>query len=331
MTSWAEDALRDAIDFLAKSRRNDLASDLNRLLKAIDFTELEIMRSSAAEQIAGEIVESETVAELTDALRRMARLMGFGHCTVNVVAENPSANFTTKVITTYPEGWIDLYVSRRYYFIDPVVQASRTRTQGFFWDSLPSSGSVVRAFWRDAEAQGIGSSGYTLPITTDRGDRLALSISSMQDAEAFRETLEFHESDLCNLGVFLSDAFCRLAGVHHPASYNLTDAQMLMLQAISRGIEEVDLVEQTYENGSMCTLRQSICSLFQTKTLAQAAVLAAKIGLLDNAPLTKADILGASENMVADNVAPAGVASLRRIVRRRSLETANERDLSTIE
>jgi len=324
MNGWVEDALRDAIDFLAKSRRNDLASDLNRILKAVNFDDLEIMRSSAADQIAGEIVESETIAELTDTLKRMARMMNFGHCTLLLVAENSSANFTTKVITTYPEEWINLYVNRRYYFVDPVVQASKTRVQSFYWDSLPSSGTVVRSFWSEAEAHGVGSSGYTLPITTERGDMLALSISSMQGVESFRETLAFHESDLFNLGVFLAEAFCRLAAEHRPASYNPTDEQLLVLQAISRGVEEADLEGWAYQYGSYSTLRRSICSLFHTKTLAQAAVLAARIGLLDNAPLTKADILAASEKVACGLVAPSSVASLRRLVSGRNLAMPTE-------
>jgi len=324
MNGWAEDSLRDAIDFLAKSCRNDLAADLNRILKAINFDDLEIMRSSAADQVAGEIVESETIAELTDTLKRMARIMNFAHCTLCLVAENSSSNFTTKVITTYPEEWINLYVNRRYYFSDPVVQASKTRTQSFFWDSLPSSSAVVRSFWREAEVHGIGSAGYTLLIATEGGDTLGLSISSMQDAESFRETLAFYESDLFNLGVFLAEAFCRLAAERRPVSYNPTDDQLLVLQAISKGAEEAYLEGQTYQYGSFSTLRRSICSLFQTKTLAQAAVLAAKIGLLDSAPLTKADILAASEKLACDLVAPSSVASLRRLVSGRNLAMSNE-------
>lgn len=321
MNGWAEAAMREAIDLLAKSRRNDLASDLNRIFKTICFEDLEIMRTVGADQIADEILEAETIAELTDILRRLNRQLSVAHCTLHVVVESSPGSFTSKVLTTYPDEWISLYVNRRYYYVDPVIQASRTRTQSFYWEELESSDAVVRTFWRDAEAHGVGSSGYTLPIVTDRGHTLALSVSSLEDAETFRDKVAYHESDLFNLGMFLADAFCRLASEQRPASFNPSDDQLMVLQAISIGIDEAELEGRSYQFGSFGTVKRSICSLFRTKTLAQAAVLAAKIGLLDNAPLTKEDILAASDRPFQDRALPPNAVSLRRLVRVRNAQS----------
>lgn len=321
MNGWAEDAMREAIELLTKSRRNDLASDLHRIFKTINFEDLEIMRSSEADRIADAILEAESIADLTETLKRLARLMKIAHCTVHVVTEGSPGSFTTKVLTTYPEEWITLYVNRRYYFVDPVVQAGKNSTQSFFWDSLDCSGAIVRSFWREAEANGVGSSGFTIPITTEHGDKLALSVCSTDDAATFREKLSYHESDLFNLGVFTAEAFCNLASERRPASFEPTDDQLLVLQAISIGIEEAELENRDYQYGSFATLKRSICLLFRTKTLAQAAVLAAKIGLLENAPLTKADILAASDRPQSDCVVvPPNAVSLRRLVRARTIQ-----------
>lgn len=298
--------MREAIELLARSRRNDLASDLKRIFDAIDFDALDVMRTRAAERLADEIHECDSIADLSDILGRMAHLLGVAHCTLHVVHEGLPASFTTKVVTTYPDEWVALYVNRRYYVVDPVVQASRTMTQGFYWDRFDSSSPLVRTFWRDAEAYGVGSSGYTLPIVTERGDTIALSLSSRDAPDAFREVSSYHESDVFNLGICLAEAFSRLASEERPSFFEPSDDQIWILRAISAGVDEIELDERAYQFGSFVTLKRSICSLFKSKTLAQAAVLAAKMGLLDNPPLTKADILAARDGSISyQSAAPA--------------------------
>jgi hypothetical protein len=60
--------------------------------------------------------------------------------------------------------------------------------------------------------------------------------------------------------------------------------------------------------------------MFRTRTITQAAIIAARVGLLTNAPLTKADILvGASR--VASNrvVATPNATSMRRLIKMRNV------------
>ncbi|MCB1404587.1 MAG: hypothetical protein KDJ81_18275, partial [Rhodobacteraceae bacterium] len=67
-------------------------------------------------------------------------------------------------------------------------------------------------------------------------------------------------------------------------------------------------------------LERSICSLFRTKTVAQAAVVAAQVGLLTNSPITKADILVGSQRTPAFRIDPQSSASaVRRMIRMRNV------------
>ena len=75
------------------------------------------------------------------------------------------------------------YFNRRYYAIDPVHRAAATAASGFFWDTLEVSDPSTLAFYHDAKAHGIGPSGYTLPIITERGDKIAISASASEDRE----------------------------------------------------------------------------------------------------------------------------------------------------
>lgn len=326
MNGWPESTMREAMDVLVKSCRNDLASDLDRIFAAINFEDLEIMRSDFANQLADEILNTESLEQLTDCLRKLTQAMRVQHCTVHIVRENAPQAYTTKVVTTYPHGWIATYVNRRYINVDPVIRASCASSQSFYWDTLRSDSPLINAFWRDAKACGIGSSGYTIPVATENNDVLALSVCSEEPAQAFRERMQFHESDLYNLGIYLADAFCKLASNQRPTSFNPTDDQLLVLCAISMGVDEAELAQRTYLYGSFTTLKRSICALFQTRTLSQAAVLAARIGLLDSVPLTRGDVLTAEDMSAEISLGTSNGQVLRRLVRGRSAHSGPTED-----
>lgn len=291
MMDWAEGSMREAIDLLGRSGRDDLASDLGRLLTVIDFEDLEVLRSPELDRIATEILEAQALPELAELLGQVSETLGVAHTTLHVISEAPLTNFSTKVLTTYPDKWVTRYVDRRHFLIDPVHRACLSGEAGFFWGGLERSAPVLRSFWADAIAHGVGPSGYSRPLTTDRGDRLALSICSEEEETRFRDRILRYESDLFCLGIFLTEVFSRLASDHRPTAFNPTDDQFAILRAIAMGVDESELEHRTYQFGSYKTLKRSICELFHTKTVAQAAVLAARIGLLADAPLTKADIL----------------------------------------
>lgn len=323
MCGWAEDALQEAIELLARTGRNDLASDLMRIVESIDFDDLEVLRCPGCDQIAGEVLEAGSFGTLVDLLGRFAETVGVGHCTLHVVTEAPTTEFTTKVLTTYPGEWIARYIQKRYSLVDPVARACLKAERAFHWDDLEREAPLLRAFWDDAAQHGVGPAGYTIPIITDRGDRVAVSICASENEEAFREAIHRYETDLHSLAVCFVDAFCRLASEDRPTSFNPTDDQLAILRAIAMGAGEDELTARGFEEGSYRTIERSICALFRTKTVAQAAVLAARVGILVDAPLTKADILAASGRTATGRVmiSPNG-ASLRRLVRMRNAAPA---------
>ena len=212
MIGWVEASLYEAINCLTRLGKNDLASDLNRLLNTLDFDELEVFRNPASEAIADRLLEVSTFPDLVDLLRQFSEAIGVAHCTLHVVSELPSTAFTTRALTTYPEEWVTRYFDRRYHQIDPVVCASTTAEGGFFWDTLPVGDPGTLAFYHDAKAHGVGPSGYTLPIITERGDKIAISVSSPEDREAFRERIRHVAQDLHSVGFCITEAFSRLAG-----------------------------------------------------------------------------------------------------------------------
>ena len=102
------------------------------------------------------------------------------------------------------------YFNRRYY-------ASTRCSAPAPPPTAASSGTPCRsrprtlAFYHDAKTHGVGPSGYTLPIITERGDKIAISVSSPEDRTAFRERIRHIEQDLLAVGFSITEAFSRLA------------------------------------------------------------------------------------------------------------------------
>lgn len=320
MIGWVQASLYDAIDSLARSGQNHLASDLGRLLASLEFDDIDILRSPVSERVANALLEAATFPDLVDLLKEFAEAIGVTHCTLHVVRETPTSSFSTRALTTYPEDWVSRYVDRRYFTVDPVYRASLTCEAAYFWEDLDVSVPAVRAFCQDARAHGVGPAGYTLPIITERGDKIAISVSAGDDREGLRDTIRHYEADLLSVGFSLTEAFSRLASDERPADFTPTDDQLSILRAVAMGASEADLRGRTYLYGSYVTLERSICSLFRTRTVAQAAVVAAQVGLLTNSPITKADILVGSKRPPEFRVdAQASASAVRRMIRMRNV------------
>ena len=95
---------------------------------------------------------------------------------------------------------------------------------------------------------------------------------------------------------------------------------MAILRSVAMGAGDEELRSATYLFGSYSTLERSICTMFRTRTITQAAILAARVGLLTNAPLTKADILIGSSRVPLNRVVTTpNAASMRRLIKMRNV------------
>ena len=98
------------------------------------------------------------------------------------------------------------------------------------------------------------------------------------------------------------------------------------------GAGEQELHEAPYLFGSYVTLERSICAIFRTQTITQATIIAARVGLLTNAPLTKADILIGSSRMPANRVVPTpNAASMRRLIKMRNVAPGDRHTPSALD
>lgn len=323
MENWASESLRECIDLLAKTGRNDLASDLDRLMQVSNLEQTEILRSAEADEIADMLVESDQLSDLLDALREMLRVFDVAHSTFTVSKEQRAEFYRTKVLTTYPGAWIGRYVQQNYHTIDPVVPVLRSSRHSFYWDTLDFSAPVCAAFKNDAVAHGVGPSGYSVPILAENGDIFGLSIASTLSSEEFRDRFDRMEQDFLTLAGYFGDAFWRLAAQSRPNDFSPNRDHLMVLRAIAMGAGEEDLRALPFEHGCLETVEASLCSVFQTKTTAQAAVIAARLDLLDLDAARETDVLTVSAKKEEPAVVTTTAAAyLQRWARQNSARVA---------
>lgn len=318
MNSWANDSLREAIDCLARSGHVDLASDLSRIYVSTDLSVDEIFRSTSVEAIADALIEVDSLADLNNAMRAAIAAFGVTHCTFHVVKEARASFFRTQALTTYPKEWIHRYVEAGFQKIDPVMAACEKGPPGFYWDALDTSAPIVATFMKEALRCGVGPSGYTSITRVESGDVFAVSVCSSLDAGMFREGFEGLLQDFEVLSFYLSEAFVAVAGTGAVENTRPTDDQLRVLRGIAEGMswEELERMEMRY--GSFKTVSKSLRTMFHATTLMQAAVQAARIGLIDTAPFNTNNVLSSvSQQSVASIARSDNVASLRRYAKQR--------------
>ncbi|MEM1149367.1 MAG: autoinducer binding domain-containing protein [Pseudomonadota bacterium] len=322
--------MREAIDLLAHSGRADLASDLHRVLETSDFSDTEMLRSAEADQLLNSIVEADMTSDLILALEQLRDILAVDHCTVHIVKEAPGHFFRTRVLTTYPDSWIERYVSAKFDMLDPVLSYSQMVSEGFFWDEMETTAPVIKSFFQEAGKFGIGPSGHTTLVTTETGEIFGLSVTSTMDQEAFRMHLDRNLPDITVLASYLSEAFVRLLSNAERSRIQLSNDQILVLRGIAEGMTWEEVSEIADKFGSFQEVARSICEAFDTNTIVQAAIYAARLGLLDVPPLTIRNVFTATsrgtdgELFQADNI-----ASLRRWARVKK-DTKKESQIMTL-
>ena len=297
MTSWAEASLLEAMALLLERGRLTAANDIKRVLAAVDFGELSLTRHPGSDRVIDATAAATSLADLLLCLGRTAALVGVQHATVHLVCEAPGSTFRTRVLTTYPSEWIERYVKERYHSCDPVQDALLKAAEGFYWSDLAVESPYAVAFLRDAETYRIGPRGYSQPVRTDEGDMLALSLATTEMADTFRFKFENYREDVRIISSCLVEAFVRLVADPRSRSPILHDKQISLLRAVAAGEDELSLRRRTFDGESFDSVESRICALLNSRTIAQAAVIAAELGLLVGNTLSKPDILS-SESFV---------------------------------
>src|SRR5919106_2635433 len=267
--TWIETSLRQAVVALSRNGDAELAATLGRLLDEPEMTSLQLYRSREAADLADAIVDCEDLHALSLLLDDMCRVFAVAHCTIHRVRERHVGDFGARVVSNYPDVWLDEYIERGYFGVDPVVARALEGPGVFFWDEVAADNPMVRSFLGAASEHGIGPAGITYVGQTPRGDTIAVSLSVPLSGPAFRHVFAARLADFSDIAAPLVDVFSDLTCGRPEEKPVLTLDQIRLLKSLASGRSPADLETVPVCYGSLTTLERSVLQVLNAKSLFQ--------------------------------------------------------------
>lgn len=292
MSAWIESSIRDAVIALTRAGDSEVAASLVRLLDEPELKGIQLYRNPAVADLADAIFDSDCLDDLYGRLTELTALFGVAHCTVHCVRERAAAFLTSKVLTTFAPDWIAEYVYKRYWAVDPVIARCLAGPGVFFWDELEDQPSpTVRAFMTVAASRGVGPSGITFTTDNSQKNTIAVSLASPEEPEEFRRRFASKLSDFTDIAGLLIEVFSDVTRqTNGIVTDTLSDDQLKVLRAVASGRTMTEISSYHFTYGSLATIERSILMNMGARTLAQAAAMATKRGLLEDLPYYEEDI-----------------------------------------
>ncbi len=174
--------------------------------------------------------------DLRPALDELCVRYGLSHITFLVVHSGGRSGLYPYYCTTYPDKWTEIYVDKRYFDIDPVIDVVRW---GFFpvdWSSLDRRSAQVYRLFMEARSYDIGPHGLTIPIRGSKGERSLFSVTSnlpKRDWSRLRAS-SIHELQI--LSHYLHEAMLSASGLREVGRHrNLSRRESQCLQLLATG------------------------------------------------------------------------------------------------
>ena len=143
-------------------------------------------------------------------------------------------------VGTYAPEWAARYAERDYLRVDPVIIASFQKFHPVDWRRLDWSSKAARGFQEDAQAFGVGTQGYSIPVRGPVGQFALLTAShSCSDAE-WDDFIATHQQQLLLLAHYCNRTALRLESgrmpdAHKPLSPREIDALTYLAMGYGRG------------------------------------------------------------------------------------------------
>jgi LuxR family transcriptional regulator, quorum-sensing system regulator SolR len=101
------------------------------------------------------LISAESSADLHVVMGKFASEMGFENFAYALTITAPSLKQQHYFLTNYPNEWVERYVARRYFEVDPLVGHAESSTLPAIWSDGFFQGAKVEEFWEEARAYGL--------------------------------------------------------------------------------------------------------------------------------------------------------------------------------
>lgn len=117
---------------------------------AVDRMAIEVLASSYEA-----LERAQTTEELRVQMDNFCRKMGFSNFAYALTVNVPSLKPQHYVINGYPQAWLDRYLARDYFNIDPLVRHAQRSTLPVVWGELAFHHDSATEFWEEAWSFGL--------------------------------------------------------------------------------------------------------------------------------------------------------------------------------
>ncbi|WP_430440978.1 autoinducer binding domain-containing protein [Shinella sp.] len=173
--------------------------------------------------------------ELNSSIHFIRKSYRLAHLVFHVVHLGVRNTSHPLILSTYPKAWIDYYIEKDFFDLDPVLEVSRIGLLPVDWSCLDHANSSTRGFFRQADSFGVGRFGISIPIRGPRGERSLITATSNLSEHAWTVLRADCVRDLQILALYIHDKALTVSGLRLNAMQDLSRRQLQCIDLIAQG------------------------------------------------------------------------------------------------
>lgn len=200
------------------------------------------MRPVVLQEMLTEITQAASLPELNTIVQSLPQKGGLFHIVYHYMGDlgREEGNLQPG-FTTYPEEWITHYLRKGYMEVDPVVHLGKEAMLPFEWRDLSIENTAQKKLFDDAHDFGLGKAALSLPVRGVEGQTALFTITSTDPAAFAGVNRMAYVRDYQTIGVYVHEAFARLAHVAQEAALDLSQPERDCLKLAAEGLLGKDI------------------------------------------------------------------------------------------
>jgi DNA-binding CsgD family transcriptional regulator len=192
-----------------------------------------------------EISAAASLEHLSSIISEMRIAYDLAHMVYHAVHIPGDAPANPILLPTYSPEWIERYLEKNYFRIDPVVHAGRKNFLPVDWSEVDRESREAQDFFAQADRFEVGRHGVTLPIRAAAGERALLTITSNRNVRQWQRLRTGYIREFQNLAYYIHDRACTLSGYRQvDDGQNLSAREFQCLELIAQGFVPKRVGEQ---------------------------------------------------------------------------------------
>jgi DNA-binding CsgD family transcriptional regulator len=164
-----------------------------------------------------DVLDAMAAAPSLDHMNSLLLTIKENYGLANVVyraAKLPGCNLPNPILLlSYEPNWIKQYHHENYFDIDPTIEHGDKSFLPLDWSQINKKSSSVKHFFKQAETNGVGRQGVTIPIRGPNGERALFGVTSNLSNDEWEKKRMAFIRDYHALAHFFHDRAVFLSGI----------------------------------------------------------------------------------------------------------------------